>query len=118
MSQEAAKSASPAAPAAGALVYVAAAAALPAGAAVEASPYALAVRLRQAGVATDFDLSAPSRGVGNHLKRASKLGARLAVIIGEDELQAGEVTLKDMAGGEQRRVKVAEVVAEVKKALG
>ncbi|HOX05397.1 MAG TPA: histidine--tRNA ligase [Planctomycetota bacterium] len=111
MSQEAAKAASPEAPAAGALVYVAAAVDSP-------EPYKLAVRLRQAGIRTDFDLSAPARGVGNHLKRASKLGARLAVIVGEDELKAGEATVKDMAGGEQRRIKAADALAEVKKTLG
>jgi histidyl-tRNA synthetase len=78
----------------------------------------MAVRLRQAGIDTEFDLSAPSRGVGSHLKRASKLGARLTIIVGEDENKAGEATLKDMQGGEQRRVKTADVLAEVRKSLG
>mgnify|MGYP000956921232 CR=1 FL=1 len=111
MSQDAAKAAPPEAPAVVPLVYVAAAA-------DSVEPYKLAVSLRQAGVRTDFDLTAPSRGIGNHMKRASKLSARLAVIVGEDELKAGEVAIKDMAGGEQRRVKIVEAVGEVRKALG
>ena len=111
MAQEAAGASSPEAQPVGPPVYIAAAA-------ESEVPYTLAIRLRQAGVNTDFDLAAPARGIGNHLKRASKLGARLTVIIGEDELKAGEVTIKDMASGEQRRVKSAEAVAEIKKALG
>jgi histidyl-tRNA synthetase len=110
MSMDAARAAHPEAPAIGPLVYVAAAAA--------EGVYPMAVRLRQAGIDTEFDLSAPSRGVGSHLKRASKLGARLTIIVGEDENKAGEATLKDMQGGEQRRVKTADVLAEVRKSLG
>jgi histidyl-tRNA synthetase len=46
-----------------------------------------------------------SAGLKNQLKRADRSGAHLAVIIGEDELAAGEVTLKPLRDGlEQRRV--------------
>jgi len=45
---------------------------------------------------------------GGKLKRAmelaNKLGARYALILGDDEIAAGEYSLKDMASGEQRRV--------------
>ena len=38
------------------------------------------------------------------LSRANEGGALLAIIIGEDELASGEVTVKDLHGGEQARV--------------
>ena len=44
------------------------------------------------------------------LRRANDLGAKLVLIIGEDELKKGVVTLKDMVSGEQREVKQDELV--------
>ena len=45
---------------------------------------------------------------GGKLKRAlelaDKMGARFALILGEDEIAAGEYSLKDMRSGDQRRV--------------
>ena len=50
---------------------------------------------------------------GGKLKRAmelaNKLGARFALILGDDEIAAGEYSLKDMQSGEQRRVKRDEL---------
>jgi len=39
------------------------------------------------------------------MKQASRLGARYAVVIGEDELAAGAATVRDMASGEQGRLR-------------
>jgi histidyl-tRNA synthetase len=50
-----------------------------------------------------------SAGLKNQLKRADRSGARLAVIIGDDELAAGEVTIKPLRGQEQRRVGRSEL---------
>lgn len=49
-------------------------------------------------------LDLEERGLGAQLKQADRLGARVALILGEDEFKAGEITLKDLATGEQRRV--------------
>ncbi len=53
----------------------------------------------------------------NQMKKADASGAPCAVIIGDDEAQAGEVTLKPMRdGGEQQRVAVdalADVLADL-----
>ena len=46
---------------------------------------------------------------GKKLKYADKLGVRYAVLIGEDEAAAGDVTLKDMQTGENRRMPVRNV---------
>lgn len=59
----------------------------------------LADELRQAGIRTDGDLLA--RPVAAQMKHADRLGARIAAVLGDDELAAGTVTLRDMATGEQ-----------------
>ena len=38
------------------------------------------------------------------MKQANRLGARFAVIIGEDELASGAATVRDMGSGEQEAV--------------
>ena len=50
------------------------------------------------------------------LSRANDGGALLAVIIGEEELAAGEVTVKDLHGGEQLRVGLEELPDAVSQA--
>ncbi len=40
----------------------------------------------------------------NALRRADRLGMRTVLLIGEDEMARGEVTLKDLGTGEQRTV--------------
>ncbi|NUP90299.1 MAG: histidine--tRNA ligase, partial [Candidatus Sumerlaeia bacterium] len=40
---------------------------------------------------------------------ANRARARFAALIGPDEIAAGEVQLKDLSGGEQRRVACAGV---------
>jgi histidyl-tRNA synthetase len=50
------------------------------------------------------------RSIKSQMKRADRLGAALALILGDDELAAGQVTVKHMKTGEQTRVARAEVV--------
>ena len=61
----------------------------------------VATVLRGAGVRTQ--LYTEDRKFKQKLSYASKLGIPFAVIIGEDELASGEVSLKDMAAGGQTR---------------
>ncbi len=49
----------------------------------------------------------------SQMKKADGSGARVAVVIGEDEAQANEVSVKPMQGGEQVRVAVRELNAIV-----
>lgn len=48
--------------------------------------------------------------LGNHLKRASKMNAAHTIILGEDELGSGEISVKDMKTGEQKRLAPAGLV--------
>jgi histidyl-tRNA synthetase len=50
------------------------------------------------------------------LGRANEGGALLAVIIGEEELSAGQVTVKDLHGGEQMRMSAEDLPAAVSQA--
>jgi len=68
---------------------------------------ALAERLRGEGVAAITDLS--GRGLRPALKQAARREARFAVLIGDEEQARGEVTVKDMAAGEQHSVAAGEV---------
>jgi histidyl-tRNA synthetase len=43
------------------------------------------------------------------LETASRLGARFAIIVGENEVRAGEFALKNLATGEQVTVPRAEL---------
>src|SRR5580658_2850827 len=72
----------------------------------------LAAELRAAGIVVE-------RSADWKLKRAlevaNKMGARFALIVGDDELASGTYMLKDMASGEQRKVAREELVGEIRK---
>ncbi len=71
--------------------------------------FGLVARLRRAGVAADQAFA--GRRMKAQFKLADRSGARLALVLGPEELARGVVTLKDLATGEQREVSDAEVVA-------
>lgn len=71
--------------------------------------------LREAGVPAQMELEA--RGVRSQFKRADRLAARVTLIVGGDELARGEVTLRDMATGEQRAIARDAVVTTVRELL-
>jgi len=61
----------------------------------------LASELRRAGVAVEVGLEAKLKRA---LELANKLAARYALIVGDNEIAAGEYTLKDMGTGEQLKL--------------
>ncbi len=48
------------------------------------------------------------------IKRANKLRARAAVIIGSNEIASGKLTVKDLAHGTQSEVAVADLEAKIR----
>jgi len=84
---------------------------VPMGAAAEVAALGLLRRLRTAGVAAE---QAWRGNMKKRMAKADAAGARMALILGDDELAAGEVTLKDLGTGEQRRVALDAVVEAVK----
>ena len=74
---------------------------IPIGDAMALPAMQLAEELRAAGHPVEFGL----RGkVGQRLKRAAQQNARYAVLLGEDELAAGKVVLRDLDRSEQHEV--------------
>jgi len=74
---------------------------VPVGAGAEAEALKLTQRLRRAGIAADMGFSG---NLTRRMKRADRLDARLAVILGEDELARRHATLRNMETGEQEDV--------------
>jgi histidyl-tRNA synthetase len=76
-----------------------------------AEALALAEELRRGGLAVVAELAGKSLKAA--FKQAERLGARHLVLLGDEELAAGQVTIKTLATGEQRRVARAHVAADL-----
>lgn len=68
--------------------------------------------LRRNGIKCQIDDL--QRNFKGQFKYADRLGAKLAVVIGDNELETGVVTLKDMENGTQHEVKFEELLGELK----
>jgi histidyl-tRNA synthetase len=67
----------------------------------------LARRLRARGKRAYLDFD--GRSLKSQMRLADKLRARSVLIVGEEELKAGSLVLRDMATKEQRNVKEEEL---------
>jgi histidyl-tRNA synthetase len=74
---------------------------VPIGEEAERQALILANRIRQAGLPADLGYSG---NMGKRMKRANKLNARAAIILGEDELSKNVAAVRDLDSGEQREV--------------
>ena len=79
---------------------------VPVGEAGELVALQLAEELRRAGFPVDLGYSG---NLARRLRRANKIGARAAVLIGENEVERGVVALRDLDSGAQVDVPVAEL---------
>jgi len=77
---------------------------IPAGDAAQRPAAALAEELRRAGLAVELGFGG---NLGKRLKRANKLNAAAALLLGDDELAQGVVTLRDLDSGAQELVPLA-----------
>ena len=71
--------------------------------------------LRTAGITADMAYG--DRGLKGAMKGASRAGARLALVLGESELESGTVSVKDMADQSQQPVALTDVVTAIQAAL-
>ena len=76
---------------------------------------AFATTLREAGIRTQ--LHCEKKKFKQKLSYADKLGIPYAAFLGEDEIQQGKVTVKDLTSGEQQTVTADEAVALVRSGL-
>ncbi|RME63829.1 MAG: histidine--tRNA ligase [Alphaproteobacteria bacterium] len=83
---------------------------VPVSATADAAAMVLACDLRRAGLVVEHAF----RGnVKKRLKRANEAKARFAVLIGEEELAAGSLTLKDLDSGEQQTLPRQRVIEQL-----
>ncbi|WP_428898174.1 histidyl-tRNA synthetase [Parelusimicrobium proximum] len=71
--------------------------------------------LREAGVSVTGGLF--DKSIKQQMKDADRKGSKLVLILGEDELKEGVISVKNMADGEQKQVSLNSVVAEVIKII-
>ena len=82
----------------------------------QAPAIALATRLRGAGIRTQ--LYTEQKKFKQKMSYADKLGVPYVLLLGEDEITQGKVSLKDMATGEQELLSVEEAVEKIRAAIG
>ncbi|MEY4322910.1 MAG: hypothetical protein RL410_691 [Actinomycetota bacterium] len=75
----------------------------------------LSAHLRAAGISADIAFG--DRALKGAMKAADKSGAQFVVVIGDGELDSGQVSLKRLSDGEQIQSSLAEIVASVSKLI-
>ena len=75
----------------------------------------LATELRENGLRTQ--LYAEEKKFKAKMAYADKLGIPYVLFLGEDEIQDGVVTCKDMASGEQTKLPLAETISRIREGL-
>jgi histidyl-tRNA synthetase len=81
---------------------------IPMSEAQEVAAWALAQDLRTAGIATDIAYRGNAK---KRFERANKVAAKFAAILGEDEVNNGQVMLKNLTTGEQRSIQQSALAA-------
>jgi histidyl-tRNA synthetase len=75
----------------------------------------LATELRQAGLRVEW-YPEPAR-LGRQFKYADRYAIPLAVILGPEEMQAGQISIKDLRTGEQVKIERSKAVVHLQSAL-
>ena len=89
--------------------------AIPLGAQAERQLFGIVTALRRIGVAADIAYG--GRSVKGAMKAADRSGARYALVLGERDLAAGAVQLKNLDSGQQWPLPIEEAVALVEAEL-
>ncbi len=84
---------------------------VPLGEQAKAQLSVLAARLRSAGVRVD--LAYGDRGMKGAMRAADRSGATIALVVGDRDIEAGTVGVKDLSTGQQVDVAADAVVADV-----
>ena len=79
---------------------------IPIGAEAESEALKLTQRLRRGGFMIDLGYTG---NLGKRMKRANKINARAAVILGDDELARAVATVRDMDSGDQAEAPLASL---------
>lgn len=82
------------------------------GEAAQSEGFKLLNNLRRVGLSAAMDFA--GRSMKAQMKQANKLGARYALILGDDEIAEGVVMLRSMSDSQQEKVALAEVIEKIK----
>jgi len=88
---------------------------VPLGEAAEAAALPLTHALRRAGIPVELGFTG---NLKRRLARADKIGARIAVILGDNELAKGVAVLRDLDAGSQTELPLGEVVLHLTREAG
>jgi histidyl-tRNA synthetase len=80
---------------------------IPLGEQAEAVALAITAELRRAGINCAMTFKGNMK---KRMQKANECGARQAIILGDDELARGEISLKDLETGDQRAVKIDAIL--------
>ena len=86
-----------------------------AGAELRGKVFEVCRALRDAGIVTEADYQ--GRSLKGQFKQADKIGARLIVILGGDELAEGKVKVRNMQTHDEELVPVDDLAARVRELL-
>jgi histidyl-tRNA synthetase len=75
----------------------------------------IAYLLRRKGISAEVDME--SRSLRSQMKTANKLDAKYVIMVGEDEIEKGVVTLRDMRDGQQETVDAQMVSSRIEDKL-
>ncbi|MBW1806070.1 MAG: histidine--tRNA ligase [Deltaproteobacteria bacterium] len=85
------------------------------GEAAERKVFDWVIELRKSGVWVEMDYA--SKSLKAQMKKADRLGAKKALIVGDDELASGKGILRDMKAKEQEKVGLDDLVENLKKKM-
>src|SRR5205085_5125220 len=88
---------------------------VPLGEAAERAALKLGEALRDAGLVVELTYSG---NLQRRMRRADRIGARAAVLLGENELAQGAATVRDLDSGAQEPVPLPELVARLRAMVG
>jgi histidyl-tRNA synthetase len=74
----------------------------------QGAAFSILCDLRKNSLTAEMDFG--GRSLKAQMKQANKSGAKYAVIIGEDEINAGEAVIKNMENGEQEKAAIKDIV--------
>jgi len=60
------------------------------------------------------DTNYEDKSLKGAMRKANDLNSRLVLIIGDNEIEKGTITLKDMRSGEQKEVKINDILKEIR----
>ena len=77
--------------------------------------FELLEKFRKKGIKAEIDYQ--DRSVGGQMKSADRMNATYTVIIGENELESGKATVRNMKDGEEQEIKLESIVESIEKMI-